>query len=62
VGVFSSCPLPNWSVFVAEYSDNLDGAIPADQIEGDSIGLAMVGLTCQTHMFVVPQARCGGIL
>jgi hypothetical protein len=38
---------------VAEYSSNFVGAVHVDQIEGDSIGLALVGLTCQTQMFVV---------
>jgi hypothetical protein len=42
---------------MAEHSGNLPGVVHADQIEGDSIGLALVGLTCQTQMSVVPPRR-----
>jgi hypothetical protein len=47
-------PQPVWSAIVAEYSGNLVGVIPTDQIEADSIDHAPVGLTFQTQMFVVP--------
>jgi hypothetical protein len=35
------CPLPDWSTFVAEWSDNLAGPVPGDRIEGHSIGLVL---------------------
>jgi hypothetical protein len=31
------CPLPNWSAFAAEWSDNLAGLVPGDRIEWCSI-------------------------
>jgi hypothetical protein len=36
------CPLPDWSAFVVELSDNLDGLVPCDRIEWRSIGLVLV--------------------
>jgi hypothetical protein len=54
VRVFSLCPPTRLVAFMVEYSGNLTGVVCADQIEGDSIGLAPMVLTCQTQMFVVP--------
>jgi hypothetical protein len=35
------CPLPDWSAFEAEHSDNLVGPVSGDRIERCSIGLAL---------------------
>jgi hypothetical protein len=35
------CPLPDWSAFEAEYSDNLVGPVSGDRIERRSIGLVL---------------------
>jgi hypothetical protein len=32
--VVDICPLPDWSAFAAEWSDNLAGSVPSDRIEG----------------------------
>ena len=34
-------PLPDWSAFEAEYSDNLVGPVSGDRIERRSIGLVL---------------------
>jgi hypothetical protein len=57
VGVFSLCPHAKLIDLFGEYSSYLVGVVHADQIEGDSTGLVLVGLTCQTHMLVVPPRR-----
>ena len=53
VGVFSPCPLPDWSVFKAEYSSNLVGTVLDVQIGEDPIGRVLVVLAFQAQMFVV---------
>jgi hypothetical protein len=35
------CPMPDWSAFVAEWSDNLAGPMLGDRIEWRSIGLIL---------------------
>jgi hypothetical protein len=57
VDTFSLCPLSDWSAFATEYFGNLGGVVHGDQIEGDLISLALVGLTCETQIFVVPPRR-----
>jgi hypothetical protein len=59
VDTSSLCPLPDWSTFTTEYSSNLAGVVHANQIEGDLIGLALVGLTCQTQIDVCYAPRRG---
>jgi hypothetical protein len=58
---FSLCPLSDWSVFVAEHSNNLVGPVSADWIKEGSIGLILVALICQTKRFGCPRAGCYGI-
>jgi hypothetical protein len=40
------CPLPDWSAFEAEYSDNLVGPASGDRIERRLIGLVLEVPTC----------------
>ena len=47
------CPLPDWSVFEAEYSSNLAGTVLDVQIGEDPIGRVLVVLAFQAQMFVV---------
>jgi hypothetical protein len=44
--VVGICPLPDWSAFAAEWSGNLAGLVPGDQIECRSIGLVLEVPTC----------------
>jgi hypothetical protein len=45
-GSIGICPLPDWSAFAAEQSDNLAGLVPGDRIEWRSIGHILEVLTC----------------
>lgn len=44
VGVFSLCPLSDWSAFEAVFSGNLVGTVPDDQIGEDPISRVLVVL------------------
>jgi hypothetical protein len=54
VGVFSLCPMPDWSTFMTENSGILSGAVTGDQIEERPIDLAPVVLIYQKQEFGVP--------
>lgn len=55
VGVFSLCPLPDWSAFVAEDSSSFAGTVYDNRVEEHPIGLALVVLVYQTQKFGVPS-------
>jgi hypothetical protein len=51
------CPLIDWSAFAVEWSGNLAGTMPADWIEGRSIGLVREVPTSQKQMIGVLPKR-----